>query len=102
MGKYRKNPNQKLNPELVKIITDLFIYTNKNDREIGEFFGVSREAINSIRNGKRWSSITGIIPDEGSDITRRVVKKIPTWWREDTEALIIQKIEEMTKQSYNK
>ena len=100
MKKY--NPNSKLTPELVKIITDLFVYTNKGDGEIGEFFNVSRETINSIRNGRRWQKVTGIETTKGhTDITRRVVKKIPTWWREDTEALIISKINELIKNDQN-
>lgn len=93
----KKIPNAKLTPEQVKIITDLFIYTNKSDREIGEFFGVTRECINAIRNGNRWSKVTGITREDKNNISRRVVKKIPTWWREDTEKLVIAKIEELMK-----
>jgi len=45
----------KLNEEKVRQIKELFATTKLTDGEIANQFGVSREHINLIRNGKRWN-----------------------------------------------
>ena len=45
----------KLNEEKVRQIKELFLTTKLTDGEIADQFGVSREHINLIRNGKRWN-----------------------------------------------
>ena len=52
----------KLNKEKVLVIQSLFQFTEIKDQDIAHLFGVSRELINSIRHGHRWSSVTGILP----------------------------------------
>lgn len=48
----------KLNEEMVVEIKNLFNTTTLRDGEIAKMYNVSREHINSIRNGKRWNAIT--------------------------------------------
>lgn len=45
----------KLNEEKVRQIKELFATTELTDGQIADQFGVSREHINLIRNGKRWN-----------------------------------------------
>jgi transcriptional regulator with XRE-family HTH domain len=45
----------KLNEDQVKRIKTLFEKTKLTDTDIAEMFGVSREHINLIRNGRRWN-----------------------------------------------
>jgi uncharacterized protein YjcR len=48
----------KLNEEKVRQIKELFLNTEMKDADIADQFGVSREHINLIRNGKRWNILT--------------------------------------------
>jgi hypothetical protein len=52
----------KLTEQKVKAIVTLFDFEEINDTQIANLFDVSRELINHIRNGIRWSSVTGIEP----------------------------------------
>ena len=52
----------KLDEKKVKIIQQLLELDDIKDQQIGDLFGVSRELINHIRHGHRWSSVTGINP----------------------------------------
>lgn len=55
---------QKLTEKKVKVIMGLFEETELTDREIGNIFDISREQINQIRNGRRWTDVTGYLtPD---------------------------------------
>jgi len=65
---------KKLTKNQVKIIQKIFEETNKSDSEIGSLFDVSRNQINHIRHGYRWSDITGIKYNP----TKKVKKKSDT------------------------
>jgi len=67
MEETTKKGAHKLTPERVKVIKDLFEFKDIKDGDIGECFGVSRECINSIRNGHRWSDVTGIEVKKSND-----------------------------------
>lgn len=55
---------QKLTEKKVKVIMGLFEETELTDTEIGNIFDISREQINQIRNGRRWTDVTGYLtPD---------------------------------------
>lgn len=51
---------KKLNKNQVEIIIRLFKETNKSDSEIASLFDISRNQVNHIRHGYRWSDVTGI------------------------------------------
>ena len=48
----------KLTQEMVLEIKELFLTTKYSDGKIGKMYGVSREHINKIRNGRRWNDET--------------------------------------------
>jgi len=48
----------KLTQEMVLEIKELFLTTKYSDGKIGKMYGVSREHINKIRNGRRWNEDT--------------------------------------------
>tara|TARA_R110000822_G_scaffold95196_2_gene217835 strand:+ start:1319 stop:1582 length:264 start_codon:yes stop_codon:yes gene_type:complete len=57
----------KLSKEKVELIVTLLRETELRDGQVAEIFKVSREQINHIKNGNRWSSVTGIKPKTGND-----------------------------------
>jgi DNA-directed RNA polymerase specialized sigma subunit len=76
MDETTKKGASKLTPERVKVITELFKFKDIKDAEIAQCFGVSREAINTIRNGHRWSDVTGIEKKVRSNDYREFTKTI--------------------------
>ena len=62
-----KKGASKLTPERVNVIKQLFQFKDIKDGEIAQCFGVSRECINTIRNGHRWGDVTGIKVKTGND-----------------------------------
>ena len=69
----------KLNSEKVLLIVGLTNQTNLKDGEIAELFGVSRELINSIRHGHRWSDVTGIKPKETKPTPKESISDMWEW-----------------------
>ena len=55
-----KSGASKLTKERVKVIQSLFQFEDIKDGDIAKLFNVSRESINHIRHGHRWSDVTGI------------------------------------------
>jgi len=67
MDETTKRGASKLTPERVNVIKQLLQFKDIKDADIAQCFGVSREAINSIRNGHRWSDVTGITVKKSND-----------------------------------
>jgi len=65
----------KLDENRVKVIKQLFSFEELKDGQIATLFGVSREQINHIRNGHRWSEVTGIAPKTKSNDYRNFTTK---------------------------
>ena len=54
----------KLTPTRVKVIAQLFQFDDINDQQIADMFRISKKQINHIRNGQRWTEVTGIKRNE--------------------------------------
>jgi len=76
MDETTKRGASKLTPERVNVIKELFKFEDIKDADIAQCFGVSREAINTIRNGHRWSDVTGIKKKVRSNDYRQFTKTI--------------------------
>jgi hypothetical protein len=57
----RNKSSVKLKKEQIPCIVTMFRIGMK-DSQIAKLYNVGREAINKVRNGKRWSDISGITP----------------------------------------
>ena len=100
----------KLNEEKVLLILELTKKTEATDSQIASLFNVNRVTINHIRNGHRWSHVTGIQPNVSNNETLEMQyweekdkpkSNKPSWWNEFVEEYITHRINEMIAQNQN-